>query len=359
VAIKLIEGFDHYSSAVLAALKSWTITPGGTTAPGVSYIPGRVTGQAVRVGYGTSASGSAPYVKFLPAAQSTITFGFAWQIDSHLPTGASIILARLRNGTNRTCDIRIAISGKIEVTNAAGTLVATGTAVCTAGAWFYVEVKIVVNGASGTCQSQLNGAADIGSTTGNFGAAGVNVDNIMLFPDTIQAGATTIQNSIWIDDVYVTDTLGGVNTGFLGDVHVETLYPSADGHYQMWTPNTGSAHFSLVNEHTTPPFPDEDTTYVYDNVLNDIDSYLMDDLSILSGTIFGVQTNLWSRKDDAVLRTIAPLWRLSGVDYVGANIVLATSYVDGTQIYDTSPATAAAWTITELNAAELGAKVTT
>jgi hypothetical protein len=359
MALRLIEGWDHFSSVALAALKQWTITPGGTQAPSISFVPGRVSGQGIQIGYGGSGAGSAPCVKFLTGTPiATGTWGGAWFISTHLPTGASINLFRIRSGVNRTCDVAITIAGHISVTNAAGTVVATGTATLVAGAYFYVEVKITVNGASGTVQTWINGIADIASTVANMGTAGVNMDNILLFPDTIQAGPTTNQGGIINDDIYCTDTLGGVNTAQLGDVHVETIYPNADGNYSQWTPNTGTAHFSLVNEHTTPPFPDSDTTYVSSATLNQLDSYTYDDLIILVGTIFGIQTNLWSRKDDAVARQIAPLVRLSGVDYIGNNVTLATSYADGTQIYDTSPGTGVAWTITEINAAEFGVKVT-
>jgi hypothetical protein len=67
---------------------------------------------------------------------------------------------------------------------------------------------------------------------------------------------------------------------------------------------------------------------------------------------------IYARKDDAGTRKVAPLFRISSTDYVGSDDTLSTSYQYFGQIYENSPATSAAWSISEINNAEIGLKLT-
>jgi hypothetical protein len=161
--------------------------------------------------------------------------------------------------------------------------------------------------------------------------------------------------------MYVIDpTAGGAPTNtYLGDCHVETLMPNADGTHSDWTPLSGSVHFTEVNERTGV-YPDDDTTYVEASVVNNQDSYQYDDLSITAGTVYGVQTNLYARKVDTNLRQLKAITVSGGTTYVGSSLfTLANGYVDGTEIQETDPNTSAAWSVSGVNAAEFGAKVVT
>ena len=238
-------------------------------------------------------------------------------------------------------------SSRLQVTNSAGTVIATGTTVVAMSTWYYVELKLVV-GTSGSCELHLNGVSgEIGSTTGNFGTTNIG-----------RFGASEAQNSpgIQLDDWYLLDTTGSSpQNDFLGDVTVETLFPNADGTHQAWTPSAAGAHYTKVNEQT----PDGDTTYVSDISPGDIDTYTVGSLATLSGTVYGVATNLYARKDDAAGRQVAPVIREAGTDHVGATTGgLTTSYLFYRQLYPLDPA-GAAWTIASVNGAEYGVKEVT
>lgn len=354
MALKLIEGFDHFTgTGTTPAAKGWQLSDSGDIgAVAIAYVTGRITGNAVRITYSGSASSHPTFQKALPAAYTNLVLGFAFNVNGLPNAGQTFVLATLQVGATQTCRVILNDAGHIRIDNSSGTTIATGTATVTSGAYHYVEVKLVINGGSGSVATQVNGAADIATTTGNFGSTGV--DRLVFYPNSKGNVSMSNLTQAFVDDVYLLDNSGGVNTTFLGDVHVETVEPSADGNYTQWTPNSGSDHYSRVNETAV----DADTSYVSDATVGHIDTYQYTDLVIASGTVFGVQTNLWSRKDDAVVRKIAPVFRIGGTDYVGSDVTLATSYVDGTQIYDKSPATSAAWTITEINGAEAGVKVT-
>jgi hypothetical protein len=80
-------------------------------------------------------------------------------------------------------------------------------------------------------------------------------------------------------------------------------------------------------------------------------------LATATGTVFAVQTNLTSRKDDAGTRTIAPVVRIGSTNYDGTTTAaLGSSYADYTQLYDRLDPSGATWTISTVNAMETGVK---
>ena len=342
MTLQLIEGFDHYNSSSLAGRKSWV-----TGSPWASG-GGRLGGGCLNANIGSNSPGPATIGnKLLPSTYTTLIAGFAfnWINES---TDSRIFI--FQNSGSIIASLILRWSDKILlVQNGSGTTIATGVTPLIQNVWYYIEVKLVINGASGTCEVRLNGVTgEIASTTGNFGSTACNQINM-------QIGSTTVPGSILqhlYDDMYVLDTSGASprNT-WLGDVRVETSYPTSDGAHTAWIPNSGTTHFNRVNQNP----PDDDTTYVSSSNPGDIDTYGMSSTT-LSGTIFGVQTNLYARKDNANARQIAPVIRQAGTDYVGTTSAgLSTSYIYYSQIYNQDP-TGSDWTIASVNADEFGVK---
>jgi hypothetical protein len=158
--------------------------------------------------------------------------------------------------------------------------------------------------------------------------------------------------------MYVVDTSGTDQTTFCGDVHVETTLPTSDGANTDFTPDTGTTHYTQVDD-STSTFPDGDSTYVASSDVNDKDTYGFADLAILTGTVYAIQTNIYARKDDAATREIAPVIRQGGSDYDGTTVALSTSYAFKSQIYENDPSDSANWTVGKVNSAEFGVKVVT
>ncbi len=328
MAVVMIEGFDHATAAELLT-KGWTGNSG-------TVIAGRFDGQARRY-----TSTIVNTNKVLPSSYATLFAGFACRFGT-LP-GANADFVQLLAGATAVFRIGLNSSGKIIIRNSGGTVIATGTTTIVAGVWNYYEVKAFINGASGTCEVHLNGVSgEIASTVGNFGSS--NIDTF-LTTQIVSGGNSDI------DDIYVLDSTGSAprNT-FLGDVRVETVYPTSDGAHTAWTPNSGSTHWTQVSE--TPA--DGDTTYVGDSTPNDIDTYGCGDIDT-GATVYGVQVNMYARKDDASTRQIAPVIRQSGSDNVGTTVTLASSYSFYSQLYNQDP-TSADWTPTTVNADEFGVK---
>ncbi len=327
MAVILIEGFDHLAAADITK-KGWSVSSA------VTMGAGRFDGQATTLGAANQTA-----QKVLPSTYATAIAGVAfkpvtvgsanYQFLRFLTAAGAVVGA-----------VRLNASGKIEVINSGATVIATGTTTLVVSTWYYIEFKLFENGASGTCEIKLNGVSEIASTTGNFGSTTIG-----------QVQLISVVGGSVFDDLYVLDTTGASprNT-FLGDVRVETIYPNADGAHSQWTPNTGTTHYTQVNEAQA----DGDASYVSDATPNDLDTYAFGDIDV-GATVYGVQTNLYARKDDANTRQIAPVVRQSGSDNVGTTVTMATTYVDYTQLYNQDPSSAD-WTPTSVNAAEFGVK---
>jgi hypothetical protein len=345
VAVVLIEGFDHTGTVALLGAKAWiqSFGSGGASANDT----GRISGNSLKI---VPNDNLGQVYKILPAAYSTLIAGFAFKHGTIPAAVTQQLFCRVQAGAAQVLTLSInRATLKLEVRNAAGTLIKTGDFQYLDDGWNYVEFKVVIAGASGTIQVRANGVDDIATFTGNFASA--NADTLLLSAQGAGGGATTG----YYDDVYVLDTTGAAprNT-FLGDVRVETLAPSAAGNSTVWTPNTG-ANYAAVDE-MTGTYPDGDTTYVSSATPGDIDTYTYADLAAPTDyAVFGVQTNLYARKDDAGARQIAPVRRQSGTDYVGSTVTLSTSYVYYSEIFNQDPV-AADWTVTNVNAQEFGVK---
>jgi hypothetical protein len=332
MTLRVIEGFDYYSQA-LSTAKGWN-----APSPVWTITAGRLGGQAARLGSNMTVVLTRP-LGGTPLSGTTQVFGVALRINTAAPLAARALFFNANGG------IGVDAARKVNLFNAAQTSVAVGTTILNLAQWYYLEVKLFLNGASGTGAVHLNGLSEIGTTTANFG--------------TVQTTTMSCQwntgtsSSADFDDIYILDGAGATNNDYLGDCRVETLMPSGDGANQQWTPNSGTAHFSRVNE--IPP--DGDTSYVFDSNPGDRDTYTFPPLSILTGSVYGVCVNNYARKDDAATRQIAPVIRQGGVNFDGATSTpaLSTTYAYYWQTYDQDP-NGNNWTIATVNANEYGIK---
>jgi hypothetical protein len=233
------------------------------------------------------------------------------------------------------------------IRNSAGTIIATSDRPVVRSAWDYFEIKVHCAGASSTIEMHMNGQEVIPSTGLTISAGGCGI---------IQFGCQMPLNC-WYDDIYFLDDAGSAPwDDLLGDVRVETLYPTAEGANSDFTPSSGTDNALLVDE-SSGTYHDGDTTYVSSNVIGDKDTYVTSDLEITAGTIYAVQTCITAKKDDANLREVAQVIRQGGVDYGGAvDHALNASYLTYVEINEQDP-TGSDWTVSSVNGNEYGIEV--
>jgi hypothetical protein len=333
VTLLFIDGFDHENfghsgSNTEIWQKGWNGDNFGSVAGRVS-IPGYVN-VAVEVINNNALFRAIPVV-------DEFVVGVAFNLGNG---GGNLISVNPRSGNGISWGVNDV--GVLYIT--CGSTTVYGTTPTYRDSWNYVEMKV----AGGDAELHLNGnylTPEIPATAMPYGTS---FYKLYLTISGLGAGVA-------FDDFYLLDLSGPDNNDFLGDVHIDTLFPISDGHYHDWTPKTGVDHFAMVNEHIM----DDDTTYNHDVTPGDKDSFQMQPLPFSVGTIFGAQLNLGTKKADAGLRQIKGLARVGGTDYLGPLETLNTSYEFWSWMMDVNPATSTQWTYGEINGDEFGIELYT
>lgn len=213
------------------------------------------------------------------------------------------------------------------------------------GVWNHLELKwFQSTGSVTTVEWNLNGAPILDEITDGDMAA---VSQSIIFGGS----ASDIVDDFYMDNLYICDTTGGVNDTFLGPIRVDDLYPDGVGNYSNLTPSVAKANYETVDEN-----PADGVEYVYSATEGDEDTYQMNDMT---GTedVAGVVANIITKKTDAGAKFVRPMVRIGGVDYTGTSGALTESYGLVTTTWDESPATASAWSQTEIDGMEVGQEV--
>lgn len=334
MALRFVDSFDHYATANIG--KKWPI-----------YTAALISASGRNGSCAEMASNDVMAQVF--DSQATWIVGFAFNVDSYASASTGAPLLRFKDTAVLHFDLRINSAGKLLVTRN-GTILTTGTTTLTEATWYYIETKVTIGDAgAGSYQVKLNGADEIHNAGGVVAGDTRNAGNASA--NRIELGEFS-GASLLFDDLYMCDGAGATNNDFLGDCRVEALLPSGAGNAAQFTPSAGS-NYQNVDDAAA----DGDTTYNASSTSGHIDSFAMGNLTMTSGTIYGVQTNLWARKDDAGTRGLKPHFRISATDYARTTVNLTDTYLDRLAIEETNPNTAAAWDVGGVNGAEFGYKV--
>jgi hypothetical protein len=334
------DGFDHYSTS---ATGKWS-----------SYISGPDnSGTVARTGTLSfrCQNGEGAVSKTLPASGDAI-IGVALYVNAGAFGTNDIILI----SEDAVTHIALATTaGGLLVIKRGVTVLATGTTVLPIASWNYIELRVTIHDTTGSYEVKINGVTE---------AALTNAGPI----DTRNAGTTGQWNNVTIkgnvgdmhfDDVYVCDSSGAAprNT-FLGAIKIEALLPQTDavaaGSNAGLTPSTGTDHGALVDEN-----PQNTTDYNSSPTVGVKDTYNYPPMT-LTGTILGVQTNMYVSKSDVTVRQVCPVVRTAGVDTDGANVSPTTSFLYFSQVWQQDPNAGAPieWTPAAIATLQAGMKVT-
>jgi hypothetical protein len=135
---------------------------------------------------------------------------------------------------------------------------------------------------------------------------------------------------------------------------VECLFPNGNGASSQWVGSDGNStdNYLLVDEAA----PNDDTDYVTSATVGDKDTYAYSNLTPGSGSVYAVQIAAWARKTDVAERKIATIARTTS-EQDSADRTLATTYTYYLDVRNTRPG-GGAWSISDVNGAEFGVKVT-
>ncbi len=351
MTLRFMDSFDHYDTAHI--LRKWNAIGGAT--PAISTANPRNGTQHLRV------TDDDDYLSKTLDDQASWIVGFGFQIDA-LPDANSIgILGFMDTGTIFQAQLLLNNDGTLEVIrggvvgNATSRSTVTGgksSLSISGGTYYFIEMKVTVADSigAGTCVVKVNGTTYITVATGQDLKTTANATANQIFIGSMGGDNRTTDH----DDLYICDGTGSApQNDFLGDCRVEALFPDGEGAVNQFT---GSDADTTNNHlHVDETSPDDDTTYVENATAGNQDLYTFGDLSAAPGTIFGVQSNIMAKKDDAGSRSAMALTRSGSTIYDGdTNALTEGSYEVHRHIDEQDPDTAAAWTEAGVNAAQFG-----
>ena len=274
---------------------------------------------------------------------ATFISGFAYKWGS---AGARVFGVAY-DGASLQDDLYVDATGLLSVRRGGSVVLATSTRAIALSQFYFIEWKVFIHASAGTVEVRVNDEVWISATGLNTQAtANAYVTSVGI----AAPGGSSLQT---FDDFYICDTTGTANTTFLGDIRVQAILPTGAGATTGWTPSAG-ANYQNVDEAAE----NGDTDYNSTATAGAIDTFAMGNVSPSTGSVKGVQHQPVVRKDDAGTRTVAPIARIGATDHVaGAGVNVNTTYAPVVVMAETSPATGAAWTIAEVNAAEFGVKL--
>lgn len=328
--LRFMDGFKHYPTSDVT--KKWT-----------SHDSARLHATG-----GPSGGGYLDFGVVIHSLLKSIDAQPLWVQGVRLMWGGTSALNLLvtKYGTVEQVTMAVNAEGYLVLSNNAGHEFGRTTApVLTANVWRYVEMRVLHDVTAGTIDVRVDGDDVLNLTGVNTDSAGSGHASTVGIMRTFSAGLTDLA----ITDYYACDGQGGTNNDFLGDVEVQTLYPTGVGTVTDWAPLSGD-NWSNVDEAQA----DGDTSFVYANVVGKADLYEYSGITELSGVIHGIQHNVWARKVTSGLVKIAPVTRADSSSIVGSSASLSSTYSDAIFIEETNPETGLAWLISEVNAAEFG-----
>jgi len=321
-------GFEIGSNAIFNLSAAGTISS-GAGAPGswsTYYLQG---------------SSSDPQAT-LPSAISEIYFGMRFRMDNY--ANARIIVQFYSpSATAQSCFV-VTTGGVLQWRrgSSSGTILGTGTTVLSNGVWYYIEGRLKVHDTTGIAEAKINGTSELNLTSQDTRNDASNA--------TIDRFLVADSNLVYLDDIYMNDTSGSVNTAYSGDIRITGYIPNADGSNSGMTLSTGSNHYAVVDER-----PPNTTDYAYGTGTTETDTLNIPATSGVN-TVQAATLWLYAQKSDAGAGNIAHVVKSSGTTDTGSDIALSSTWAYYSKIYDQDPNGPTNWTASAIDSLEIGAK---
>lgn len=329
-----VEGFENMAVNDFYAKYPF----GGSAING--FITGRIAGKAIQ----NYSAGSTVIYHVLATPQVTIGSGWAFN-TANIPTDGTLCAFYDVSG-NVQSYLRFNGSYGFYVERRGGGRIGDSSrnALFVPNTWGYLEVEMTANTVTGRWRVRFNGELLLDVTADTIGGVGATIGAIELIRPS---------GTMAIDDWYIYDKQAGAVTDFLGDCVVYGILPDGAGSLTQWSVTGAASNYAAVNGDGSSG----DAKYVASSTPGQIDRYTFSDIAAFSGTIKGIQVTAQARKDDAGSRSFNVQTKSGAAIVDGVVHNLGNTYLGFYETFEKDPNTGAAWTRTNLNAAEFGVKL--
>lgn len=289
------------------------------------------------------------YTRFVYPAGAVETAGFGFRLwNDGLPStsinggGAMWWFANSSNVSIVHC--KVLPDGSIGAYNSAGTLIGQSGPCVTANSYNHIETKVLRHASTGTLEVRVNGVAKLSLTNLALGAN--NISMIRVGSDDNSDSGTNDKTNYY-KDLVIWDGNGSVGNDFQGSISVRDLYTDADIALN-WTPSVGSTGWDLLDKTSV-----DDTTYISaDDTPPAAYKASLTDLPPDVTSVRALLPIFRSVKTDGGDCNIQVGLTPNNVNWDdGADNPQTTAFTYRWDVSEISPATSAAWTPVEVNAA--------
>jgi len=219
----------------------------------------------------------------------------------------------------------------------------------TVDTWHYVEITALIHNSAGAIKIKIDGVQTLD-------VSGIDTQNSATAPtagnNAILKFEATVSKDLWIDDLVMAEA-SSTTLEFLGEVAILPGRPDSSVTSDM----TGSDGNQVNNHLLVDEDPPDTADYVESATVGHKDTYGTD-LAIASGTtILGVAVKSYALKDDGGARTMGLYIKENATADTSAGKGLSTSPAIISEIWEVNPDTSSAWTVTAVNAAEIGVEI--
>jgi hypothetical protein len=218
-----------------------------------------------------------------------------------------------------------------------GTLLDTTEQVIVANTWHHVEIIVQMSATVGSIE--------------------IRIDNV---PVSILAdlnlGSTDIAQVQWYSEVaqgatsHLDDIVAHTGVDFIGPARVSTSYLASDvSPFFDWTVTGAASGAEAVDEIV----PDDDTTSITAENVNDIAQFVMPTLPADVENVVALYVPVYAKQNEAGVTSIQTSMLSDAEISEGAEHALTPSYAYQDDVFDLDPATGTAWTKASLEAAIL------
>lgn len=334
------DGMGHYTT-IADVPKKWTTygVGNGSIATG-AYA--RFSRSGIRFTAGAGSGLSYLSRVLAPTDPTTAYLGVCLKINTSLIGSGPTGIVQLLDATVNQVGLRVNGDGTLSVMRGdavSGTLLGTSVKALQLGAYYFIELGVTIHASTGIYEVKVNNETwmlDDAGTANTRATANASWNQVR-----VCGPYNSFSVTYDVCDFYICDGSGPQCNGLLGDLRGDVHRPTADGAHTDWVPDpsVGSppAHYPNVDDSGAD---DGDTTRVTSAVVDDVDSYVMQNMINAGATIHAIQLILGAKKSDAGVCTLAPGFRIGGVDYVSATPLYpsAASYAYLIQPYELSPA---------------------
>lgn len=239
--------------------------------------------------------------------------------------------------------VRLDSAGKLSAYDGSNVLLATGTTVLGSDTWYRIEARLLESASSDLWEVRINGTTEISG-----GPAAITAGTT----DEIYIGKAVNTNSQDVDFYYADAMIE--SAAFPGPGQQVLLAPNAAGTYQTWTRGGTDSGNNWDQVDEVPS--NDDTDYLLSPTsINQAETEAVGNPTGVD-TVKCVKGMVRYRRDGASSGAIRLRFRSGSTDSdTSSNVTPGSAYATIAKLFETDPATAAAWVASALDGVQIGA----